>query len=253
MSENQQSFQGMDSAEDLRDWNRSAAAYGETKGVAEDRIYRQFKSVLWECLGEVQGLDVLELGCGHGWLSKEIHAAGARVGGIDGSTELLKLARNADPGVEFVEYDLTLGLPQRDWSFDRVVANMVLMDVPEIGPVVRAVRQVLKPEGRFVFTMPHPCFFNYKSRRDESTGQTFKAVTGYLKFETWRIGSFGGHNHYHRSLTTYFDCLRANRLAVTRLYEPPHIPGPNAIDPEFFKSIPIFLLIEAMPFEGKGQ
>ncbi len=74
-------------------------------------------------------------------------------------------------------------------------------------------------------------------------------VKGYLKPEVWRIESFGGHNHYHRSLTYYFDHLRAHQFAVTRLYEPEHIPSDGVPEAEqvFWRGIPVFILIEAIP------
>jgi hypothetical protein len=59
--------------------------------------------------------------------------------------------------------------------------------------------------------------------RDNRTGQRYRRVMGYLQPEVWRITSFGGHNHYHCSLTSYFDHLRANGMAVSHFYEPPHI------------------------------
>ena len=216
-------------------------------GTPEDRIYRQFKDVLWECLGAVRGLDVLDAGCGDGWLSKKLHDAGANVLGIDGSAELLHQARSSYPALEFIEHDLTQGIPPLGRTFDRIVAHMVLMDLPEIGALISSVRRSLNADGRFVFTIPHPCFFNFKSRRDETTGRLFRMVTGYLKPEVWRIETFGGHNHYHRSLTYYCDHLRTNQLAVTRLYEPPHIPGSDRQDTEFYTNIPVFMLIEAVP------
>jgi len=61
-------------------------------GGPDDRIYRQLEPVLWDSLGELAGLNVLDLGCGHGWLSGKLQAAGARVTGIDGSAELLEKA-----------------------------------------------------------------------------------------------------------------------------------------------------------------
>lgn len=94
--------------------------------------------------------------------------------------------------------------------------------------------------------MPHPCFFHMKAHRDDE-GCLFKKVTGYFAPEVWRIDGFGGHNHYHRSLTYYFDHLRANQFAVTRLYEPEHILQSEkpAEDLAFYRSIPIFIFIEA--------
>ena len=41
---------------------------------------------------------VLDLGCGEGWLTRRLRAeAGCRVTGADGSAELVRLAREADP------------------------------------------------------------------------------------------------------------------------------------------------------------
>lgn len=120
------------------------------------------------------------------------------------------------------------------------------MDIPDLTKLMRSVREALDTGGKFIFTMQHPCFFNMKSHRDE-TGQLYKKVTVYLKPEIWRMEGFGGHNHYHRSLTFYFDLLRANHLAVTRLYEPPHVSDTlrSEADDEFYRNLSIFILIEA--------
>ena len=63
-------------------------------------------------------------------------------------------------------------------------------------------------------------------------------MTGYLEPQVWRIDSFGGHNHYHRSLSYYFDLLRAAGLAVSRIFEPAQR---RSRTPD----IPVFLLVEA--------
>jgi len=232
--------------EDIEDWNRIANSY-TTSANSGDFINRQFTSVLWESLGNIQDLQVLDLGCGAGWLSQELSEAGAKVIGIDGSIELVKAAQNSFPNIQFIEYDLSQGLPVLSYTFDRIVANMVLMDIPDLTKLIPAARQVLAPRGKFIFTMQHPCFFNIRSERD-AEGQLFKKLTRYLQPEIWRMESFGGHNHYHRSLTYYFDLLRQNGMAVTRLYEPPHVSHaqrPEA-DQSFFENIPIFIFIEAM-------
>jgi SAM-dependent methyltransferase len=235
-----------DSALDIESWNQNAYRYAEIIGTSDDKIYSAIKSVLWDSLGNLQGSTVLDVGCGHGWLTQAMLAAGAKVVGVDGSIELLRKARQLCPQSEFIEWDLAQGLPALEQRFDRIVAHMVLMDIPEIHPLLKSVRQMLNEGGKFIFTLPHPCFFNYKSHRDESTQEMYCRVTGYLQPEVWRIDSFGGHRHYHRSLTDYFDGLRANRLAVTRLYEPPQIPYTESND-DFRQKIPKFVLIESVP------
>jgi 2-polyprenyl-3-methyl-5-hydroxy-6-metoxy-1,4-benzoquinol methylase len=58
------------SSNDIQDWNRIADTFAQMIGTAEDRIYQQFREVLWASLGDIRGLNVLDLGCGHGWLSQ---------------------------------------------------------------------------------------------------------------------------------------------------------------------------------------
>lgn len=235
-------------SEDIEDWNRNAASYTQFAGP-DDFINRQFKRELWQSLGDVRGVRILDLGCGAGWLSQQLHEAGAEVLGIDGSSELLQAARTCYPDIEFLQHDLSLGFPPLGRTFERIVANMVLMDIPDLTLLMQSIREALRPGSKFIFTMQHPCFFYMKSQRDEE-GRMFRKVTGYLQPEVWRMEGFGGHNHYHRSLTSYFAHLRENRLAVTRLYEPEPIVQSEKTEEElaFHRSIPVFILIEATAF-----
>jgi hypothetical protein len=65
---------------------------------------------------------------------------------------------------------------------------MALMDIPTIDPLMRALRRLLKPEGRFVFSVQHPAFnFNAarlvleEENRDGALVETYSVkVTGYL-------------------------------------------------------------------------
>lgn len=235
------------SEKDIEDWNRIAQTYTEFAGP-DDPINQQFRPALWESLGDLNGKTVLDLGCGAGWLSQQMVSAGATVIGVDGSIELVKKAQEDFPNIRFIQHDLSGGLPALNTRFDIVIANMVLMDIPELSTLFQSVKTVLKPKGKFIFTMQHPCFFNMKTARDEN-GVPHRKVTGYLQPEIWRMHSFGGHNHYHRSLTYYFDLLRTNQMAVTRLYEPQHIVmqvEKAGDDLPFYQNVPVFIYIEAM-------
>jgi SAM-dependent methyltransferase len=235
------------SLKDIRDWDSIASDYTQSADPTNNRIYNMVKDVLWDCLGDLQDMDVLDLGCGHGWLSKEFFDAGAKVYAIDGSSALIEIGRSLYPEIDFIQYDLFDGLPFEYEEFDRVVAFMVLADIPDIDLLVASVRKSLKASGKFIFAIPHPCFFNYPSNIDEESGRRFRMVYGYLDPEVWRISSYGGFNHYHRSLTYYFDILHRNKLAVSRIYEPPQIASPSHPDPLWISKIPIFMLIEAVP------
>jgi len=230
---------------DIADWDRLADAYAAAIGGPEDRIYTMLRGGLWSSLGaDVSGVDVLDLGCGHGWLSALLAAKGARVRGIDGSVALLEHARRIAPTVEFARYDLVRDALPVDREYDRIVAHMVLMDLADIDPVLSYVQRVLRPDGRFAFTMPHPCFFNYKTRTDATTGELYCGVTDYLTSAEWWIDSYGGHRHYHRSLSFYVSALQRHKLAVTMMIEPPQ-QSRSPDNAAFYQNIPKFLMIEA--------
>src|SRR5258708_11275685 len=136
---------------DIQAWDRIADKYAQMIGTPEDRIYPLFKAVLWESLGDLQGRTVLDLGCGHGWLSQAMVDAGASVWGIDGSKELLAKAQSLSPQAKFIEWDLSGGLPPLDQNFDRIVSHMVLMDIPQIDLLLQSVDSVLQEKGKFIF------------------------------------------------------------------------------------------------------
>ena len=152
------------SAADIADWNQVAETYARSDS-GDDRIYQQFRDVIWESLGDLQGRDVLDLGCGHGWLSQRMAEAGASVWGVDGSQALLDIARSRYPDIDFTQYNLAQGLPPSERKFDRVIANMVLMDIPDIDHLLAAVRYVLKPDGKFCLPCRIPAFSTIKRTR----------------------------------------------------------------------------------------
>lgn len=185
----------------IHDWNRIAATYSLQAGTPNDTIYQLFQSVLWECLGPLANTTVLDVGCGSGWFCNHRSQAGAQVLGGDGSAALLQRARDSYPTLQFLEYKLGYGLPPFDIQFDRVLAPMVLMDIPDSRPVIAGIRQCIQPQGKLLFTLPHPCFFQAPIVRDAASDRLYRKVSGSLQPEVGRIMSFGGHNPYHRRLS----------------------------------------------------
>lgn len=236
------------SSRDIADWNNIADSYiGDKADSSNNPMYLQLEEVLWECLGDLKGLHILDLGCGDGWLSHLMSEAGAQVLGIDGSERLLEHARSRHTNIEFVQADLAHGIPLPDQKFDRIVSTAVLMDIPVLDRLFRDIPKFLADRGRFIFVILHPCFFRYGIHFDEAAQMWYRKVTNYQDPQVWRIETFGGHNHYHRNLTYYADLLRANGLAITRLYEPEWNPQPARENAHVVRQWPIMLFIEAQP------
>lgn len=120
------------------------------------------RPALLRVLGDVRGLSVLDLGCANGATSRAVARLGARVTAVDISETLIARARareEAEPlGIDYIAADAARLDALGTDSFDRVIANMSLMDVEDAEGMIREVGRVLKPDGRFVATLFHPCF-----------------------------------------------------------------------------------------------
>lgn len=230
---------------DLLDWERIGSEYGRAVADGLDAYIRScVRAELWGILGDVTGRRVLDVGCGDGWLSAELVAAGASVVGVDGSSTLLDQAGLSCPEARLIEHDLLSGLPPLDDRFDVAVSSMVLMDLSDLDPLLRDLASVLLPKGRFLFAILHPCFFGYRWTTDPVTGRPVRLVGDYLDECVWRIASFGGHNHYHRPLSSYFRSLRRHRFVLSDVREPLHRRG--GADTEGDPSQPLLLVCEAV-------
>jgi SAM-dependent methyltransferase len=111
------------------------------------------------------GETVLEIACGNGVFARRMAQLGVHVIATDFSEQLLERARaRTSEHSDRIEYrlldatreDQIIALGQQ--RFDAAVCNMALMDMTEIDPLMRGICQVVKPGGRFVFSLTHPCF-----------------------------------------------------------------------------------------------
>lgn len=112
-------------------------------------------------LGDVPGLDLLDVGCGTGRHAIRLAAAGARVTALDFSTEMLAQAR-AKPGadlVRFLVHDVTTPLPFGAGTFDRVLSALVLEHIADLRSFFAELGRVTKQRGLIVVTAMHPTMF----------------------------------------------------------------------------------------------
>src|SRR5215475_11871826 len=114
-------------------WNRVADDWQRQVGEDGDgnRILNS-DPVLWALAGDVNGLTVLDAGCGTGYLSKKLHDRGARVTGIDFSKRMIEIVRAQHPDMDFSVDSCSELRTLDDEHFDLVIANYVLMDTPDL-------------------------------------------------------------------------------------------------------------------------
>lgn len=112
-------------------------------------------------VGDVRGLDALDLGCGTGRHAVWLAQSGATVTAVDFSAEMLARARSkaGAEAVRFVEHDLHERLPLGYRQFDLVVSGLVLEHIVDLSAFFGEVQRVLRPNGRAVLSTMHPAMF----------------------------------------------------------------------------------------------
>jgi len=101
---------------------------------------------------------LLDLGCGDGLIAQVLFGTEGQIeAGIDPWIEQLRQAARSG-AYRHVELGQGNALPYADGTFATVFSNSVLEHIPDLLPVLRQVRRVLAPEGRFIFTVPSDAF-----------------------------------------------------------------------------------------------
>ena len=151
-------------------WNQNAAFWDTRMGEGNDFVEVLEWPAIERLLALRPGERILDVACGNGLTSRRMAAMGAQVVAFDFAEEMIAHAieRTAQSGtagyagrIQYRVLDATdeaALLALGEGQFDAALCNMALFDMAEIGPLVRALPRLLRPGGRFVFSVLHPCF-----------------------------------------------------------------------------------------------
>jgi 2-polyprenyl-3-methyl-5-hydroxy-6-metoxy-1,4-benzoquinol methylase len=210
--------------------------------------------VLLRMLGDLTGRTVLDAGCGNGYFSRICARAGARVTGIEPASALYEFAvsseRDHPLGIRYVQADLCRLEEQSDEDlgspFDAVVASMVLPAVPDWTGALRMCVGQLRPGGRFIFSVNHPCF--------EQLASTWRRhgdyrLTEYL--DDYEI-NLPYATDFHRPLSAYLNEVIKLGCRIAEVAEPALGPeaastdgGNSPGDVHPYTRLPNFLIVAA--------
>ena len=174
----------------IAEYDCMAAAY--RRGTADHDVSQNIAALLEAIEGEGPHV-ILDLGCGPGRDLRRFTALGHVVVGLDGSSELVAMAR-AETDCEVLHQDfLALDLPLA--RFDGIFANASLFHVPnsQLARVLRDLAAALKPDGVLFSSNP-------RGRNEE--GWAGGRYGCFHDLETWRAyvttAGFRELNHYYR-------------------------------------------------------
>ena len=209
-------------------WNAMSAPYQAHHQISLEHIHYGPNVPTEDDLrlvGDFRDKDVIEVGCGGGQNAVVFKRRGARrVAGIDISEAQIAYARDLAQR-EGVEVEFYQGSVEdlrafRDASFDIVFSAYCFSYVPDLVGTMREVFRVLRPGGRFAFSLDHPL-----AGMTGEDGVTFQR--SYFDREAewlWWFpnGAATRMTAIYRTLEELFDTLRGAGFVVDRVLEPQH-------------------------------
>ena len=149
-------------------------------------------------LGDVAGLDIVDVGCGTGRHALRLAALGADVVGVDFSEGMLARAHEKEGAarVRWIAHDITRPpLPLSERSFDRVVCGLVVDHIRELPSFFAELGRLCRDDGRIVVTVMHPAMMLKGTQArfvDPDTGRETRPESHANLISDYVNGAVGG-------------------------------------------------------------
>ena len=197
-----------------------------------------FGSPEFGALGNVTGLDVVELGCGTAFCSARLARLGARVVGVDPTPAQLATARRmqALTGIEFPLVEAPAeDVPLPDASFDLAFSDYGAPLWADPKKWIAEAARLLRPGGRLVFlttsTLAHLCTPDLDE--EPITNELVRPLFGQYRTKWPEYPGI----EYHISHGDWIRTLRENGFVVDALHE--LRPGDDAQTHHYYFTIPV--------------
>ena len=211
-------------------WNTNADYWDERMGEGNDFHLELLEPTQLPLLDLQPDELVLDIACGNGQFARKMAQLGARVIATDFSERMIEnaIARTKETAdrIEYKIVDATSReqLPALgEGRFDAAVCTMAIMDMASIDPLFESLSRLLKAEGRFVFSICHPCFnanprLQMLAEREEIGNElvmTYSVkVSRYITPSTQKgvaiVGQPVAQTYFHRPIGVIFNaCFKA--------------------------------------------
>ena len=198
----------------------------------------------------------MDVGAGSGVLAPHVTRAGGRYVGIEVSSSLVRLARRyhgKETRAQFVHGDAR-HLPKHfeQGSFDAAVFLLSIQDMTPLDTVLSGASWALRPGGRVIIFMVHPCFRVPRQSGwgyDRARKLRYRRIDRYLSplsvpMKSHQKGQ-GTTKSFHRPLEAYVSALTGAGLRLKSLRELPDQPMTAKKGETDNPDIPLFLALRA--------
>lgn len=199
----------------VESWDKNARTWVSV--VREDRIESRVQVTNQAIIDTVVSRSphsILDLGCGEGWLIRELAAQNIPGIGVDCIPHLIEAAQYAHSGdYRLVSYE-EIGMGKLKVLVDVIVSNFALLGKESVESIFRVAPLLLNPHGVFIVQTLHPAI-----------------ACGDLPYrEGWREGSWAGFGDdftdpapwYFRTLESWTKLFAESGFGRLEIHEPIH-------------------------------
>jgi ubiquinone/menaquinone biosynthesis C-methylase UbiE len=251
------------------DWGDVAQWYDDLVGQDGSEFHRHvvLPGVL-RMLRLDSGQKAIDIACGQGVLCRLLAERGVEVTGVDAAEAMIQAAKRRGPAnIRYQVADARqLDIFPPDY-FHAAACVLAIQNIHPLPEVFSGAGRTLRPGGRLVLAMTHPCFRSAKETSwgwDEKNKIQYRRVDRYLIPRKTPIVTHPGSAPdqytwtFHRPIEAYVKALRNAGLLIESMEEwPSHKSshsGPRAAaENTARKEIPVFLAISAIKMPGPNQ
>jgi 2-polyprenyl-3-methyl-5-hydroxy-6-metoxy-1,4-benzoquinol methylase len=197
----------------LTSWENNVSQW--TKAVREAQIESRklvTDQAIVDAILSLSAKSVLDVGCGEGWLVRELFSRGLSVAGLDASAGLIDRAK-AHVGGDYQVLEYTqLSVNTIAEKYDVAVGNFSLIGKESVEHVFKVIPEILNDKGRFIVQTLHP-----------------HTSCGNVPYrDGWRKGSWQGFSDdfvdpapwYYRTIESWTELYAHNGLTLETVREP---------------------------------
>jgi SAM-dependent methyltransferase len=243
-------------------WDTNAASWARDVRSGKDSYRENFTFPAFASfLPSLEGLKIIDLGCGEGTNTGRIATMGARATGVDLSQRMIELAKESHRGDHRLDFrvasytDLSCF---RAGSFDAAISTLAFMDGNDVDRAMQEAHRIVKPGGFLAFSVLHPCTVTaFRAARDKSNlsgGDEYRYFDRRPFQEAWSLSTTGANDkpdltvaRFPRTLGDYLNAVANAGFVISRIDEP--MPSLEAceIDPRLhtWRNYPFVLLVLA--------
>lgn len=198
-------------------WCNSAQIRREQIESGADLTFNEvFKPLLVSRIKSLSPSNVLEVGAGTGHISKELSELGFSVTAIEPSAGMYGVAKDVLSLTDVRLLNCTSLELEKSELYEVAFSHLVAHVVDDLNEFFESVGRHLKATSHFIFSIPHPCFYNeYKG----FFGAEYNYMTPMTKNVSFTItkdskNTISGVPYHHRPLSEYINKLVESGFAI---------------------------------------